>query len=84
MVYASRALSNTEKHYTQIENESLAVTWACGHFNEYLTGTTFHVQTDHKPLVNLLSGAKSLDELPPRIQCFRMRLVKYTFTIAHV
>lgn len=60
------------------------MTWACEHFNDYLTGTTFHVQTDHKPLVSLLSGAKSLDALPPRIQRFRMRLMKYTFTIAHV
>ena len=84
MVYASRALSNTEHCYAQIEKESLAVTWACEHFNDYLTGTTFHVQTDHKPLVSLLSGAKSLDALPPRIQRFRMRLMKYTFTIAHV
>jgi len=49
-----------------------------------LTGTTFHVQTDHKPLVSLLSGAKSLDALSPIIQHFRMRLMKYTFTIAHV
>ena len=34
--YMHRTLSNTEQHYTQIEKESLAVTWACEHFNGYL------------------------------------------------
>ena len=44
---------------------------------------TFHCETDHKPLIPLLS-TKNLDELPPRIQRFRMRLMRYHFTISHV
>ena len=35
------------------------------------------------PLVPLF-GLKTLDELPPRIQRFRMRLMKYSFKIQHV
>ena len=31
-----------------------------------------------------LFGLKTLDELPPRIQRFRMRLMKYSFKIQHV
>ena len=40
------------------------------------------VETDHKPLVPLL-GAKNLEELPARIQRFKMRLMRFTFTISH-
>ena len=43
----------------------------------------FHCETDHKPLITLLS-TKNLDKLPPRIQRFRMHLMRYHFTISHV
>ena len=43
----------------------------------------FHIQTDHKPLISLL-GKKSLQELPAQIQRFRMRLIKYNYTIEYV
>ena len=39
--------------------------------------------TDHKPLVSLL-GSKPLDSLPLRVQRFRMRLMRFTYTISHV
>ena len=63
--------------------ESLAITWACERFFDYLMGNSFHVQTDHKPLVSLLSS-KLLDALPVQIQCFSMRLLKFTYTISHI
>ena len=44
---------------------------------------TFHVETDHKPLVSLL-GYKNLDELSPRIQRMQMRLIRFPYTISHV
>ena len=44
----------------------------------------FQVETDHKPLVSLLSSSKRLDELPIRIQRFRLRLMRYNFSISHV
>ena len=83
VVYASRALTSTEERYAQIEKESLAITWACERFSDYLIGKSFHVHTDHKPLVSLL-GSKPLDSLPVRIQRFRMRLLRFTYTISHI
>ena len=41
------------------------------------------METEHKPLVPLL-GQKGLDELPLRIQRFRMRLLHFDYTISHV
>ncbi|KAE8281698.1 Retrovirus-related Pol polyprotein from transposon 17.6 Protease [Larimichthys crocea] len=83
VAYASRALSDTERRYAQIEKEALATTWACERFEEFLIGKEFQVETDHKPLVPLL-GSKSLDELPPRIQRLRMRLMRFSYSISHV
>ena len=67
VAYASRSLTDIEQRYAQVEKETLAVTWTCEKFADYLVGLKFHIETDHKPLISLLS-VKHLDELPPRIQ----------------
>lgn len=68
IAYASRALTETEQRYAQIEKEALAVvTWAIEKFQDYLLGMSFSVETDHKPLVPLLS-TKALDVVPIRVQ----------------
>ena len=63
--------------------EALAATWACDKFSDYVLGRNFHIETDHKPLVLLLT-TKHLDSLPPRIVRFRLRLARYDYTISHV
>ena len=88
IVYASQSLSETQRRYTQIEKEALALTWGGGKaekFRNFLIGKQFHLQleTDHKPLVPLL-GQKGLNELPLHIQRFRMRLLHFNYTITHV
>ena len=79
IAYASRALTPTE----QIEKEGLAIVWACDKFSEYIIGLTVHIETDHKPLVPLFT-TKELDNIPPRLQRFKMRLMRYKYTISHV
>lgn len=84
IAYVSRALTETEQRYSQIEKEALAVTWPCERFQGYLLGKKFKAETDHKPLVPLLS-TKPLDSVPVRVQRFRLRrLMSYNFTISHV
>ena len=83
VAYASRALSETERRYAQIEKEGLATTWACEKFSTYILGRPFVVESDHKPLVPLLN-TKQLDNLPPRILRFCLRLAKYNYIAQHV
>ena len=83
VVYASRAMSPTEQRYAQIEKEALGITWASERFADYLIGLEFHIETDHKPLVPLLS-TKNLEDLPARVQRFRMRMMRFTYSISHV
>ena len=40
-------------------------------------------ETDHKPLIPLL-GQKLLDQLPLRVQRFRLRLMRYSYDITYV
>ena len=84
VAYASGAMTATEQRYSQIEKEALATTWSLEIFSDYLYVMQFHVETYHKPLVSLLSSKKNLDELSPRIQRSRMRLMRYAYTISHV
>ena len=83
VAFISRSMSKAEQMYAQIEKEGLALTWSCERFSDYLLGLKFNLHTDHKPLVPLLSH-KRLEELPIRIQRFRMRLMRYQFEISHV
>ena len=63
--YASRFMTSTEQRDAQVEKESLACTWACEKFSDFLLGLpSFTIETDHRPLLALLK-TKGLDELSP-------------------
>ena len=61
VAYASRSMTCTESRYAQIEKETLAATWACEKFATYIQGKTITLETDHKPLVLLLSHQEFYD-----------------------
>ena len=50
IAYTSRALSDTEKRYSQTEKEALAIIWAVEHFHLFIYGSEFTLVTEHKPL----------------------------------
>jgi len=56
--YASRALSNVERRYSQTERKMLAVAWGVEHFYLYVYGAKFSVITDHEPLIGLFKNHK--------------------------
>ena len=83
VAFISRSMTPTEQRYAQIKKEALAFTWACERLSDYLIGLPFHIHTDHKPLVPLFSS-KHLEELPIRVQHFRLRMMRFQFSISHV
>lgn len=83
VAYASRTLSNSEKKYSQIEKEALALVYAAEHFKDFITGINVTLETDHRPLIQILQS-KPLDELTPRLQRIRMRLMRYNYKVIFV
>ena len=76
-------MSATENRYAQLEKEALAIMWVCEKFSAYVLGVKVLLETDHKPLVSLMTY-KHLDDLPPRVLRFRLRLMRFNYQILHV
>ena len=84
IAYFSRALTNVELHYSPSEKEALGFTWLCERASDYILGKPIIGVTDHKPLLPMLM-THCLDQLPPRIQRFRMRLLRFNIeSMIHV
>lgn len=80
--YASRALTETERRYAQIEKEALGITFGCEKFNDYVIGRHIVIETDHNPLLAI--SKKEIGDMPPRLQRLFLRLLKYEFELQYV
>ena len=83
LAYNSTSMTEAETRYPQMDKEALALTCTCEWFSDVLIGMNFKIETDHKPLIPLL-GSKDLDMLPPRVQRFRIRLMRFSHNIVYV
>ena len=81
IAYASRALTDTEKRYSQTEKEALAIVWAVEHFHLFLFGSEFTLVTDHKPL-EIIYGQRTA-KTSARIERWVLRLQPYAFKIIY-
>uniref|UniRef100_A0A8C7ZN50 Gypsy retrotransposon integrase-like protein 1 n=1 Tax=Oryzias sinensis TaxID=183150 RepID=A0A8C7ZN50_9TELE len=79
--YASRALTDTEKRYAQIEKELLAIVFATKRFHQYVYGRPVTVQSDHKPLEAIMR--KPLSKAPARLQGMLLQLQRYELTVTY-
>ena len=81
VAYASRALTDVEKRYSQTEKEALAIVWSVEHFHLFLYGHPFTLITDHKPLEVIYGHRQSKPSA--RIERWVLRLQPYTFQVVY-
>ena len=79
MAYASRAMTEAETRYAQIEKELLAIVFACDRFDIYIYGRDrVKLESHHQPLEAIMK--KPLNDAPKRLQRMLLQLQKYSLT----
>jgi transposase InsO family protein len=82
---ASRILAQSEKNYSNIEREALAVIFGIKRFHQYLAGRPFIIQSDHAPLRFIFDNTKPINErISARLQRWGLILKAYDFTIVNI
>ena len=78
---ASRALTDTESRYSNIERECLAVTFGLEKFEYYLLGRRVAVESDHSPLEQIFK--KNIADVPTRLQRLILRCLKFDIDVKY-
>ena len=76
------ALTETEKHYSQIEKEMLSVVFGLTRFHTYTYGRKVTVHNDHKPLAAVLK--RPVGENPIRLQRMLCRILGYDLDFKYI
>ena len=82
VVYASRALMEIEKRYSNIERELLGVVFGLERLHHYTLGSSITVETDHQPLTSIWK--KTIANSSPRLQRLSLRLAQYDVHIEYL
>ncbi|KAJ8038316.1 hypothetical protein HOLleu_15704 [Holothuria leucospilota] len=81
IAYATKALTNAETNYSQIEKELLAIVWGCKRFPDYVAFRKVLVESDHRPLESVMK--KPLYEAPLCLQSLLMQLQHYDVDVRY-
>jgi len=82
VAFASKALTETEQRYSNIQREMLGVIFGLERFHHYVFGRHVLVETDHKPLESI--SHKNLRVAPPRLARMLLRVQRYNATVKYV
>ena len=84
ITFASRTLTKNERNYSQIEKEALGIVFGVQKFDKYMHGRTFHLLTDHKPLLTILGPKTAVPTLAAaRIQHWAVILQAYNYQVEY-
>ena len=82
VAFASRSLSSSERNYSQIDKEALALVYGVKKFQAYLYGRKFTLVTDHKPLTSIFGPRKGVPAVAAaRLQRWSLLLSAYNYDI---
>ena len=82
--FASRTMSATEKKYSQLDKEALALMFGISKFHQYLYGRKFTLYTDHRPLSHLFHPCRSVPQMASsRLQRWALVLSSYQYDIRY-
>jgi transposase InsO family protein len=82
IAYASRTINKTERNYSQIEREALALIFGVKKFHDYIYGRKLVLVTDHKPLLAIFGEKSQVPTLAAaRMQRWALILTAYDYTI---
>lgn len=77
--YFSRTLSDTQRRYSTIEKELLAILESVKEFHTWIYGRFFIIITDHKPLCFIFST----NDINSRLFRQKLQLLNYNYKIIH-
>ena len=82
--FASRTLNKSEQNYAQIEREALSVIFGCERFKQYLLGTKFIINNDHKPLSKLFNKTSGISpNCSARLKRWSLRLSQFNYEFVY-
>ena len=83
VAFASRTLSDSEKNYSPVEKEALALVFGIRKFHKYLYRRHFTLIKDHKPLTTILVPKQGIPPLAAaRMQRWALLLSAYSYDIS--
>ncbi|XP_045775110.1 uncharacterized protein K02A2.6-like [Maniola jurtina] len=81
----SRTLNDTEKNYSQLDKEALAIFFGITKHHQYIFGRQFILRTDHQPLSFIFGKKCGIPQTAAsRLQRWAARLSAYDFTVEFV
>nr|CAX83692.1 Gap-Pol polyprotein [Schistosoma japonicum] len=84
IMHASKTLTPTEKRYSQIEKEALAIVFAVRRFHKMVYGRHFTILTDNKPLMAVFGSKAGVPvHFANRLQRWALTLLGYDFDIQY-
>ena len=80
----SKTLTATQRNYSQIQREALAIVFALKKFHHFIYGRKFILVTDHKPLLALFGPNKAIPALAAnRLASWALMLSQYEYTVEY-
>lgn len=80
--FYSRCYTECQTRWAPIEKELFAICAAMEKYHQFVYGRRIVVETDHKPLVAIMS--KDINKISARLQRMVLKLLKYDFEIKYI